>query len=386
MNEMNEIPENQNNEEIKEQAITTEGVDANVLSTETTKQQVQKFKLSFIIGGIVAAVALIAIILAIVFGGGSNNQGGGNASDNDDTTANGGNTVPVCTHDDPIKIVACEDKNATCQQTGLTGGMKCTVCDTIVVSQTVTPKIDCIESDWIVDKKATQDEEGKKHTECIMCHTKMQEAIITVASQGLEYKIHVDGKAYTVAGIGHCTDTDIIIPAVYNGLPVEAVGYQAFKNCKNITSVVIPDSVTGMGVGAFRGCTSLTSVVIGDSVTSIKADTFRGCSSLSSVVIGGGVTNIGDAAFSDCTSLTSVVIPDSVTYINIGTFYNCTSLTSVVIGNSIVLINDNAFYGCSSLRDVYYTGSEEEWGAIMIRSNNDYLTSATIHYNYTPQN
>ena len=42
--------------------------------------------------------------------------------------------------------------------------------------------------------------------------------------------------------------------------------------------------------------------------------------------------------------------------------------------------------GCSSLTDVYYTGAQEEWNSITIGSNNDSLTNATIHYNYTPSN
>ena len=73
-------------------------------------------------------------------------------------------------------------------------------------------------------------------------------------------------------------------------------------------------------------------------------------------------TSIGDYAFQNCTSLTSITIPDSVTE-----------------------IGQQAFKNCSNLTDVYYTGTQEQWKAISINSseNND-LTSATIHYNYVP--
>ena len=107
----------------------------------------------------------------------------------------------------------------------------------------------------------------------------------------------------------------------------------------------------------------LTSIVIPDSVTSIGSDVFYGCSSLTSVIIPDSVTSIGDDAFNSCSRLTSVVIPDSVT--SIGYW---------------------AFYGCSALKNVYYTGSEEEWKAITIGSYNYNLTNATIHYNYLPEN
>ena len=35
--------------------------------------------------------------------------------------------------------------------------------------------------------------------------------------------------------------------------------------------------------------------------------------------------------------------------------------------------------------DIYYTGTEEEWWQISIDRSNYYLTSATIHYNYVPE-
>jgi hypothetical protein len=57
----------------------------------------------------------------------------------------------------------------------------------------------------------------------------------------------------------------------------------------------------------------------------------------------------------------------------------------VVIGNSVTTIGDWAFSDSSELRDVYYSGSEEKWGEITIGSNNDYLTNATIRYDYVPE-
>ena len=119
-----------------------------------------------------------------------------------------------------------------------------------------------------------------------------------------------------------------------------SIGDSAFRNCEDLTSVVIPGSVTSIGASAFRNCKGLTGVLIPDSVTSI-----------------------GNYAFSDCDGLTSVEIPDSVTSIGGSAFYNCSSITSVVIGDGVTSIGRDAFRGCSALTEMTmpkaYYGTEE---------------------------
>ena len=53
-------------------------------------------------------------------------------------------------------------------------------------------------------------------------------------SEGLVYKLNDDGESYTVLGLGECTDTNIIIPATYEGKPVTTIGNQAFRNEKSL--------------------------------------------------------------------------------------------------------------------------------------------------------
>lgn len=101
---------------------------------------------------------------------------------------------------------------------------------------------------------------------------------------------------------------------------------RAFKGCKSLTSVTIPNSVTHIGESAFFGCKSLKSVTIPNSVTSIRYRAFLGCESLTSVTIPNSVTNIGVQAFRGCSSLTSVTIPNSVTSIGEGAFPDHTKI------------------------------------------------------------
>ena len=157
----------------------------------------------------------------------------------------------------------------------------------------------------------------------------------------------------------------------------------AFYYFENLTNVTIPDGVISIGDSAFYYCKSLTSVIIPDSVTTIGDKVFSNCENLISVTIPAGVTTIGDYAFYYCENLTSVTIPDSVTTIGNDAFYSCNSLTSVTIPASVTTIGNDAFCSCYNLTTVNYKGEEWDWWNILIGRNNDYLTDATINYNYT---
>ncbi|MBR4963694.1 MAG: leucine-rich repeat domain-containing protein, partial [Muribaculaceae bacterium] len=84
-------------------------------------------------------------------------------------------------------------------------------------------------------------------------------------------------------------------------------GDNAFYNCRGLTSVAIPNSVTSIGGSAFRGCSGLASVTIPNSVTSIDDYAFLGCSELKQLTIEDGEetlslgnNGLGTGLFNDC--------------------------------------------------------------------------------------
>lgn len=78
---------------------------------------------------------------------------------------------------------------------------------------------------------------------------------------------------------------------------------------------------------------SIKKVIIENGVTSIGYNAFSDCKGLTSITIPNSVTNIDRNAFFDCTGLTSVTIPNSVTSIGNGVFCFCSGLTEITILN-----------------------------------------------------
>ena len=130
------------------------------------------------------------------------------------------------------------------------------------------------------------------------------------------------------AAIPTDTEGDVVIPQQLGGCPVMGVGSSAFQYCTNMTSVVIPNTVTNIGGRAFSMC------------------------SISNIVIGASVRIIGTEAFDSCSNLTRVVVPDSVKHIERLAFYKCTQLRSLELNEGLEIIDDNIIVGDSVLKEL----------------------------------
>jgi hypothetical protein len=154
----------------------------------------------------------------------------------------------------------------------------------------------------------------------------------------------------TVSGHVICPDSVVIDGQSYD---VVYIYNQSFLNCNNLTSITLPNNITGIGSQAFYNCSSLTSITIPDGVTSIGYYySFYNCSSLTSITIPDGVTNLGSWTFYNCSSLTSITLPNTLTTIEDYCFSNCNKLTSITLPNTLTSIGINAFDSCSSLTSI----------------------------------
>lgn len=141
----------------------------------------------------------------------------------------------------------------------------------------VTGKLEHSEGEWTVSVKPTCVTDGKRIKTCIRCGEELQSE--TLYAQGHSFKDNIclncdtdfggtkclnwalstDGESYILCGIGEAITPDIIIPSVYNGKPVTEISDSAFRECKVINSVIIPESVVKIGSYAFYN-SSLTNI------------------------------------------------------------------------------------------------------------------------------
>ena len=226
-------------------------------------------------------------------------------------------------------------------------------------------------------------------------------AVVVIGGEGYPwtYAEQSDG-TIVLGGNGNSAATSdisgaVVIPSSIKGKAVTAIGKYAFRNCRNIRTVEIPDSVKRIEEGAFFECTLLCHVVLPEGLTDIEDMAFSECwdladdrgfvivndmlfgyygqevqvtvpsnvkrlsshafyrqHDLTHVTVPDGVTYIGNNAFAECENLKSVSLPSCITYMGERTFYQCGLLESVSLPDRITEIADALFVACRSLKNV----------------------------------
>ena len=136
---------------------------------------------------------------------------------------------------------------------------------------------------------------------------------------------------------------------------VPYIGKGTFKECKALTSIVIPSSVTAIKSEAFQNCTALNSVTYEGTpqVTEIGGGAFQNVPASNLTVPSSLITISGQKAFAG-SGIQTVVIPAGCTDLSTYTF-NGSKVTSVSFADGFTgpfTFNTGVFQGCSSLTNV----------------------------------
>lgn len=194
---------------------------------------------------------------------------------------------------------------------------------------------------------------------------------------------------------------DIPSTVTYGGTTylVTQIGFRAFYDCKDITSISIPNSLTAIRTLAFSGCT-IKEIMIPDSVTRIEDRAFLNCFELKTVTMGTGIKGIGESAFTNCSNLEKVIVKDLASWCGIyfesmgsNPLYYAhhlysdenTEITELVIPDGTEIVMQNAFFGCNNINSVTIPNSVKEIGHYAFFGW-DKLKSVEIPYGVTKLN
>ncbi len=145
---------------------------------------------------------------------------------------------------------------------------------------------------------------------------------------------------------------------------VSTIWDYTFDGCTSLKEAIISNSVTLVRGYAFRGCTSLEEVTFPGSVNiSIYRGFFEGCTGLKKVTLGDGLTSTCYYMFQDCTSLEEVVFPTTDIEIAMYTFYGCTNLKEITLPNSVTSLGSYAFWNCTNLKSCVYSNAMTDTGS-----------------------
>ncbi len=105
-------------------------------------------------------------------------------------------------------------------------------------------------------------------------------------------------------------------------------------------------SIAVVNMGRALRKKDISEVVLPESVRHISAEAFLDCSRLSKLNLPKKLKYIGNGAFKNCRNLQQITLPDGVMHIGKEAFSGCRSLHQINIPSTIEQIGEDAFHGC----------------------------------------
>lgn len=224
---------------------------------------------------------------------------------------------------------------ATCETTGKTEGSHCSVCNTVLKSQTTVPALGHDYGEWVVVKAATYTEPGQAERVCRRdASHKEYRQLPVLEKEKIDLSvcsIQLSEQTYIYDG----AEKTPTVTITYNGKNLtEGKDYQVYY-----TDNVNP------------GTAKITVLANTDSdYTGIVTVTFE----------------------------IKKALPENATVIEPGAFSNCANLVDLNIKETVTEIGDNAFADSKNLKNIYFYGNCPKLGNDIFKN-----VTATVYYPYT---
>ena len=171
------------------------------------------------------------------------------------------------------------------------------------------------------------------------------------------------------------------IPEMINGKTV--VGFtdasMDYTHIEHASHITIPSTVRSVGEKAFANIADVHIDFLG-ALSSLGVSSFEECKHLEKIKLAEGLTTIPYRCFFGASALKTIDIPKGVTIIEENAFTSCEAMQSVILPDTLTTIEDGAFLDASEMKAVFFRGTEEQFDALEISSNNNELLSANIYF------
>jgi uncharacterized protein YjdB len=206
---------------------------------------------------------------------------------------------------------------------------------------------------------------------------------VQVNAIDFDYTIQ-NGEAKIISYVGPNEQIDVVVPAYLEGCPITEIGANAFKEKRNISSVILPETMKVIGELAFQYCVNMNSINLPNSIHFIGKSAFIYCEGLKSINIPTSMTVISDSTFDYCKNISEIHIPDNIKRIEDAAFVNCMGVKNLTIGSgveyigllsfagvnaeeiiipeNVKLIDEAAFRGCFYFRRMIFKNPNMEFG------------------------
>ena len=161
----------------------------------------------------------------------------------------------------------------------------------------------------------------------------IKSGVIAIANYAFNWHYFQSGGQLYTNGYNHEKNiTKLLIPD-----SVIAIGSEAFSYNTAIKDIIVSHKLEYIGQRAFRGCWKMAGFSLPSTVKYIEAEAFDGCSNaFKELTIPASVRHIGSHAFRGCLTLEKVIFSGPVAKIGSGIFEACDKLSAIVVPKECV--------------------------------------------------
>lgn len=208
-----------------------------------------------------------------------------------------------------------------------------------------------------------------------------------IGTEGLKFSLQTATQTYSVSGYDGSSSA-VEVPPTYNGKTVSAIGLSAFAGKTHIISLTLPETITEIRDSAFEGGYDaemrLRSIAFeGDNLKRIGNYAFRYCRKLQSLSLPQGLESIGSYAFDNCYSLTEITLTKNINNLGFSVFSNCPQLAEISVepSNGYFADRDGVLYDKAIKKLIRYPAAKIEESFTLPESVTD-IESEAFHSAY----